>query len=111
MQKLAQLRSTRKDITRILHLLPPSNERNLASDVTIQNNIIRATHKYARQLYKKPVTTDTLACSPINHPSPSITLNIRHLTLFFFVALRPPAGHVIPIPKVSRSHTTTHHSR
>ena len=30
---------------------------------------------------------------------------------FFLVALRPNAGHGLLIHKVSRSHTTTHHSR
>jgi len=30
---------------------------------------------------------------------------------FFFVALRPNAGHGLLILEVSRSHTTTHHSR
>jgi len=30
---------------------------------------------------------------------------------FFPVALRPNAGHGLLIPEVSRSHTTTHHSR
>jgi len=31
--------------------------------------------------------------------------------LFFFVALRPNAGHGLLILEVSRSHSTTHHSR
>ena len=31
--------------------------------------------------------------------------------IFFFVALRPNAGHGPLILEVSRSHTTTHHSR
>jgi len=35
----------------------------------------------------------------------------RRITVFFFVALRPNAGHGLPILEVSRSHTTTHHSR
>jgi hypothetical protein len=30
---------------------------------------------------------------------------------YFFVALRPNAGHDLLILEVSRSHTTTHHSR
>jgi hypothetical protein len=30
---------------------------------------------------------------------------------FFFVALRPNAGHGLLILEVSRSHTTTHHSQ
>jgi hypothetical protein len=30
---------------------------------------------------------------------------------FFSVALRPNVGHDLPIFEVSRSHTTTHHSR
>jgi len=34
--------------------------------------------------------------------------NVSH---FFFVALRPNAGHGLLILEVSRSHTTTHHSR
>ena len=33
------------------------------------------------------------------------------LNIFFAVALRPNAGHVLLILEVSRSHTTTHHSR
>ena len=33
----------------------------------------------------------------------------RHI--FFPVTLRPNAGHGLPILEVSRSHTTTHHSR
>jgi len=32
-------------------------------------------------------------------------------TIFFSVALRPNAGHGLLILEVSRSHTTTHHSR
>jgi len=31
--------------------------------------------------------------------------------MFFFVALRPNAGHGLHILEVSTSHTTTHHSR
>ena len=31
--------------------------------------------------------------------------------IFFFVALRPNAGHGLLILEVSRSHTSTHHSR
>jgi len=41
-------------------------------------------------------------------------LQISALFLFFFffpVALRPNAGHGLLILEVSRSHTTTHHSR
>ena len=34
-----------------------------------------------------------------------------HIHFFFFVALRPNAGHGLLILEVSRSHTTTHHSR
>jgi len=37
-------------------------------------------------------------------------INIYHL-FFFFVALRPNAVHGLLILDVSRSHTTTHHSR
>jgi len=33
------------------------------------------------------------------------------VTLFFFVGLRPYAGQGLLILEVSRSHTTTHHSR
>jgi hypothetical protein len=33
------------------------------------------------------------------------------LEIFFPVALRPNAGHGLLILEVSRSHTTTHHSR
>jgi hypothetical protein len=36
---------------------------------------------------------------------------ILYIYLFFPVALRPNAGHGLLILKVSRSHTTTHHSR
>ena len=40
------------------------------------------------------------------------TLNLTVLSeLFFFVALRFNAGHGLLILEVSRSHTTTHHSR
>ena len=36
----------------------------------------------------------------------------KYLFIFFFaVALRPNAGHDLLILEVSRSHTTTHHSR
>ena len=38
-------------------------------------------------------------------------INIVHLLLYFFVALWPNAGHGLLIHQVSRSHTTTHHSR
>jgi len=34
-----------------------------------------------------------------------------YLLTFFSVALRPNAGHYLLILEVSRSHTTTHHSR
>jgi hypothetical protein len=34
-----------------------------------------------------------------------------HFTFYFFVALRPNAGHGLLILEVSRSHITTHHSR
>ena len=38
--------------------------------------------------------------------------NCAIVSLFFFaVALRPDAGHSLLILEVSRSHTTTHHSR
>ena len=35
----------------------------------------------------------------------------RKIVTFFFVALRPNAAHGLLIHEVSRSHTTTHHSR
>jgi len=40
-------------------------------------------------------------------------IQCRHFCLLvsFFVALRPNAGHGLLILEVSRSHTTTHHSR
>jgi len=34
-----------------------------------------------------------------------------HSQFFFAVVLRPNAGHGLLILEVSRSHTTTHHSR
>jgi len=38
--------------------------------------------------------------------------NVEESFFFFFaVALRPKAGHGLLILEVSRSHTTTHHSR
>jgi len=37
--------------------------------------------------------------------------NLFHITFFFSVALRPNAGHGLLVLEVSRSHTTTHHSR
>ena len=40
-----------------------------------------------------------------------MVINIVHLVLYFFMALRPNAGHGLPIHYVSRTHTTTHHSR
>ena len=42
-----------------------------------------------------------------------ITTSFFHIlsNSFFFVALRPNAGHCLLILEVSRSHTTTHHSR
>jgi hypothetical protein len=41
---------------------------------------------------------------------PYVVLATKMVTFFFAVALRPNAGHVL-ILDVSRSHTTTHHSR
>jgi len=38
-------------------------------------------------------------------------LDCEIIYIFFFVALRPNAGHGLLILEVSRSHTTTHHSR
>jgi hypothetical protein len=38
-------------------------------------------------------------------------INYSVLRIFFFVALRPNAGHDLLIHEVSRSHTMTHHSR
>jgi len=40
-----------------------------------------------------------------------IIIFILFIFLFFAVALRPNAGHGLVICEVSRSHTTTHHSR
>ena len=37
--------------------------------------------------------------------------HMKCVLFFFFVAMRPNAGHGLPILEVSRSHTTTHHSR
>jgi hypothetical protein len=37
--------------------------------------------------------------------------NLVNLSIFFSVALRPNAGHGLLILEISRSHTTTHHSR
>ena len=37
--------------------------------------------------------------------------NRSKLEFFLPVVLRPNAGHGLLIPEVSRSHTTTHHSR
>jgi hypothetical protein len=40
------------------------------------------------------------------------TLNVpMHLTVFFSMALRPNSGHGLLLIEVSRSHTTTYHSR
>ena len=36
---------------------------------------------------------------------------VRNMQSVFFVALQPNAGHSVLILEVSRSHTTTHHSR
>jgi len=41
-----------------------------------------------------------------------VNYQVTLITLFFFaVALRPNAGHGLLILEISRSHTTTHHSR
>ena len=40
-----------------------------------------------------------------------LTYKFLICVLFFSVALRPNAGHGLLILEVSRSHTTTHHSR
>jgi hypothetical protein len=40
-----------------------------------------------------------------------IELNLVKNITFFLVALRPNAGHGLLILEVSKSHTTTHHSR
>jgi len=44
-------------------------------------------------------------------PMNLVRLIILLLFYFFAVALRPNAGHGLLIFEVSRSHTTTHHSR
>ena len=41
----------------------------------------------------------------------NLIINIQGGFFFFAVALRPNAGHGLLILDVSRSHTTTHHSR
>jgi len=41
----------------------------------------------------------------------NIQVTLQYVTYHFFVALRPNAGHGLLILEVSRSHTTTHHSR
>ena len=46
--------------------------------------------------------------TPLNHPKPSTIPTIR---TFYSMAQRPNAGHGLLILEVSRSHTTTHHSR
>ena len=40
-----------------------------------------------------------------------VRLRLRSKIFFFAVALRPNTGHGLLILEVSRSHTTTHHSR
>ena len=45
-------------------------------------------------------------CDKEGHVAVNVAANI-----FFFVALRPNAGHGLLILEVSRSHTTTHHSQ
>jgi len=58
-------------------------------------------------------------CAALNQFANNSVLSIRTCTAvsyntritFFFVALRPNAGHGLLILEVSRSHTTTHHSR
>ena len=45
------------------------------------------------------------------HALDRATAGIGRVNRFFFVALRPNAGHDLLILEVSRSHTTTHHSR
>jgi len=62
-----------------------------------------------------PSRTDRAASSGTQLQQPLISL-IFQLVHFFFlllfaVALRPNAGHGLFILDVSRSHTTTHHSR
>ena len=57
----------------------------------------------------------------MHHLSPAYFINqplhfsgifvAHHQEVYFFVALRPNAGHDLLIFEVSRSHTTTHHSR
>ena len=38
-------------------------------------------------------------------------ISTQSIVTFFAVALRPNAGHGLLILEISRSHTTTHHSR
>jgi hypothetical protein len=45
------------------------------------------------------------------HNADSSNFVCLFLLFFFAVALRPNAGHGLLILEVSRSHTTTHHSR
>jgi len=47
----------------------------------------------------------------LSYPGPHVCMYIYIYIFFFSVALRPNAGHGFLIHVVSRSHTTTHHSR
>jgi len=67
-------------------------------------------HTYMNALY---TSTYTHTHIPVHtyitgHKSTYIYI---YISFFFFVVLRPNAGHGLLILEVSRSHTTTHHSR
>ena len=55
-------------------------------------------------------TASSLASLDHNSPTASSTYIIP-LNYYFYLARQPPVGHGLLLYEVSRSHTTTHHSR
>jgi len=69
------------------------------------------TRKKFFEIYRQFGHTSKSFASPVDSPPPGDLNACPCLTFFLPVALWPNAGHGLLILEVSRSHTTTHHSR
>ena len=73
-----------------------------------QGNCLKNNFKMCIKIYIKTAPS----CFGVVTPSSGgALLVLAKVTVFFSLALRPNAGHGLFILDVSRSHTTTHHSR
>ena len=77
--------------------------------ITISASMTHTMHHQSPPVWLTPRITNLRQYD--SHHTSTISHNVTQTTHLFVLALRPNAGHGLLILDVSRSHTTTHHSR